>query len=163
MIVLDFASRFSGRCWCHLTWYLKFRQRRLRVAPFHKLVEVWLQNRRWLFIPGDYVPIVSESRNEAKQFVGAQERERIRTVVNHDCQVSSCKAWRTTRKTHRAARCTWHSQSLIGLQDSFRWRNDSRKATVDISNPIELNFPQETGGFYICQPRISVICDREAR
>jgi hypothetical protein len=105
-----------------LNWYLKFRQQWLSVAPFHKLVEVWFQNRRCLFVPSNYFAFLIEPRHKAKQAMAAQKWDGPRTVVKRDCQVSLFENWHAViRITKRCSRDTGHSQTLTCLQNAFGW------------------------------------------
>ncbi len=145
---------------------LQLRQRWLSFSPVHKLIEVWLQSLRWLFVPSNYFAFLVESGDKTKQAMASQEWNRPWAVIKRDCQISLFQNWHAAiRVSKRRSRSTRHSQAFTCLQDAFRRRHNVCETLSQIyrRSAAILKFPYEAYSFHIREPRVPVIRNGEPR
>jgi hypothetical protein len=126
-------------------------------------VKVWLQLFRWLFVPCD-LAFLAKTSNKTKQAPFPEERERPRSVIDNNRQISVCHRdrfkwrWRTDKIFFTARHCISFGRS----QFPFKGCNGSYYIAFKMSAAL-VRFPQIADRRHACHSQISIICESKRR
>jgi len=131
---------------------------------FYPFVKIRFQLVRWLFVPCN-LPSLAKTSNETEQAPCSENRERPRSVIHNNCQVSmrhgNRLGWRCrSDKILFAAR---HCISFGRSQFPFKGRNCSYYPCVSKVNVALVYSPQITSSHHVGHSQVSIIRDGKRR